>query len=134
MENLLDENQSQPLITYPESDDDIRMKIDAKSCLPISANELMMNGTPMTNGTNVNTVNFEQSQTTSQTKSKVVVDGISTEEETMNSEHRKNLQAGDLEIKEAISVAARRNRLEAGDTKAETNDASIKVSCFLKWG
>lgn len=45
----------------------------------------------------------------------------------------KKLQAGDLEIKEAKSVAAARNRLEVDGLKTEEANAVMQVRCELKF-
>ena len=45
----------------------------------------------------------------------------------MNSAEMKNLQAGDLEYKEANASAAVRNRLEVDGVKTEQNAAMLQV-------
>lgn len=76
----------------------------------------------------VDTIKFEEKRMTSASKTKVITDGYSSEQATSNSAQMKQLQAGDLQYKEASSAAAMRNRLEIDGISTEQNAALIKVS------
>lgn len=67
---------------------------------------------------------------TSASKTKVITDGYSSEQATSNSAQMKQLQAGDLQYKEASTTAAARNRLEMDGISKEENAAVIKVCCY----
>lgn len=80
------------------------------------------------NGTLSSTVKFEEKRSKSASKTKVMTDGVTTEQETSNSAQMKRLQAGDIDYKEAKQTSAVRNRLEMDGITAEQNAAQIQVS------
>lgn len=127
MENLVDTTGDEsPLVTFPDGDgrDDLSI-----ANLKNIKTELT-NGSALTansNGTLSNTVKFEEKRSTSESKTKVMTDGITTEQETSESAQMKRLQAGDIDYKEAKATSAIRNRLEMDGITAEQNAAQIQV-------
>jgi len=69
-----------------------------------------------------------------ESKTKVVTDGFSSEQATSNSAEMKRLQAGDIDYQESKGASAMRNRLEMDGVKTEENAAVIKVSFKLILG
>lgn len=130
LENLVD-TPSEPLVTFPEGEDEnTELNLDLSPTISNVSNELT-NGHLTATGTTVDTVKFEEKRVKSESKTKVVTDGFSSEQATSNSAEMKRLQAGDIDYKEAKAAAAMRNRLEVDGVKTEQNAALLKVR-FLK--
>ncbi|XP_053953710.1 NAD(+) hydrolase sarm1 isoform X10 [Anastrepha ludens] len=129
IENLVD-SDAEPLVTFPDTDDDHHNLADLVSA---------SNGKLMTNGLNgsgkiVDTVKFEEKRTKTESKTKVVADGFSTEQATSNLAEMKRLQTGDIDYQEAKAAAAMRNRTEMDGVKTEENAAVIQEALSLRTG
>lgn len=131
MENLVDTpGDGSPLVTFPDGDGREDLSI---ANLKNIKNELA-NGSALTtnsNGTLSSTVKFEEKRSKSESKTKVMTDGVTTEQETSESAQMKRLQAGDIDYKEAKATSAVRNRLEMNGITAEQNAAQIQVGFIL---
>ena len=126
MENIVDGN-SEPHITFPdehEDDDHMNLNMD----LVAASNQLSQNGLSGSKGTLVDTVKFEEKRTKTESKTKVVADGFSSEQATSNLAESKRLQTGDIDYQQAKAAAASRNRMEVDGIKTEENAAVIHVS------
>ncbi|KAL5293341.1 SARM1 family protein [Megaselia abdita] len=134
MENLVDApGDGSPLVTFPDSDGHEDLSI---ANLKNIKNELA-NGSAITtsnNGTLSSTVKFEEKRSKSESKTKVMTDGVTTEQETSESAQMKRLQAGDIDYKEAKATSAVRNRLEMDGITAEQNAAQIQEARSLRAG
>nr|XP_036215088.1 NAD(+) hydrolase sarm1 isoform X4 [Bactrocera oleae] len=129
IENLVD-SDAEPLVTFPDTDDDHHNLADLVSA---------SNGKLTTNGLNgsgkiVDTVKFEEKRTKTESKTKVVADGFSTEQATSNLAEMKRLQTGDIDYQEAKAAAAMRNRTEMDGVKTEENAAVIQEALSLRTG
>ena len=127
IENLVD-SDNPPLVTFPDGDDDHH---DMGSCLELvnnasKNNKLSANGLSGSCKT-IDTVKFEEKRTKTESKTKVITDGFSSEQATSNSAEMKRVQAGNVEYQEAKAAAATRNRMEMDGVKTEENAAVIKV-------
>lgn len=125
MENIVDDN-SEPHITFPDDDDDHDIKLDMD--LVKASNQLSANGLSSSKGTIVDTVKFEEKRTKTESKTKVVTDGFSTEQATSNLAESKRLQTGDIDYQQQTAATASRNRTEIDGIKTEENAAALHVS------
>uniref|UniRef100_A0A182NMG1 ADP-ribosyl cyclase/cyclic ADP-ribose hydrolase n=1 Tax=Anopheles dirus TaxID=7168 RepID=A0A182NMG1_9DIPT len=133
----LDDPQADPLVTFPDSETDDDLSSMASSFKPLQANGgngmLVPNGhqhhQALVNGCAgaVDTVKFEQKKVTSESKTKVVTDGFSSEQRAINSAESKKLHAGDLQYQEQAALAAMSNRVEVDGVTAEEKGAVLKV-------
>lgn len=126
IENLVDGNDNEPLVTFPESDsptDELSLEL-VSSQLPSSELMQMQNGC----GTMVDTVKFEEKRTTSASNTKVVTDGFSREQASSKSEELKRVQTGDVQYEEKKAAAARMDRMEIDGVTTEQNAAMMRVS------
>ncbi|XP_046807204.1 NAD(+) hydrolase sarm1-like [Lucilia cuprina] len=130
LENIVDGN-SEPHITFPDDHehDDDHMNLDMD--LVKASNQLAANGLSGSKGTLVDTVKFEEKRTKTESKTKVVADGFSSEQATSNLAESKRLQTGDIDYQQAKAAAASRNRMEVDGVKTEENAAVIHVSGIL---
>lgn len=82
------------------------------------------------NGSNktIDTIKFQEKRMKTESKTKVVTDGFSSEQATSNSAEMKRLQAGDIDYHEKKATAAMQNRLEVDGVKTEEKAAIVKVS------
>lgn len=122
----LDDPNPEYQVTHPDSDGEMGSVIMMKSPNGIIQNGNMLNGGSSVVSTG-DTVKFEQKQTTSESKTKVVTDGFSSEQATVNSASSKMLQAGDVEYKEQTGLAAMSNTVEVDGLKTEEKGALLKV-------
>lgn len=116
----LDEPMSEYQVTHPDSDGEMN------SMVVKNPNGIVQNGQMNLNGS-VDTVKFEQKKTTSESKTKVVKDGVSSEQATLNSAQMKQLHAGDVQYKEEAALAAMSNTMEVDGLKTEEKGATLKV-------
>uniref|UniRef100_T1GI56 Uncharacterized protein n=1 Tax=Megaselia scalaris TaxID=36166 RepID=T1GI56_MEGSC len=128
MENLVDTPGEGPvMVTFPDGEVHEDLSIaninNIKNELANGTSSLTTNN----NGTLSSTVKFEEKRSKSASKTKVMTDGVTTEQETSNSAQMKRLQAGDIDYKEAKQTSAVRNRLEMDGITAEQNAAQIQV-------
>ncbi|XP_055604229.1 uncharacterized protein DDB_G0271670-like [Uranotaenia lowii] len=120
----LDEPMTEYQVTHPDSDGEIG------SLVSMAPNGIaQQNGHALMNG--ADTVKFEQKQMTSESKRKVVTDGFSSEQATLNSAQSKSLQAGDVQYQEEAALAAMSNKMEIDGLKTEEKGALLKVSLGL---
>ncbi|XP_053690343.1 NAD(+) hydrolase sarm1 isoform X3 [Sabethes cyaneus] len=122
----LDDPSSDYQVTHPDSDGEMN------SMLTMKPTGTLQNGHVM-NGT-VDTVKFEQKQMTSESKTKVVTDGFSSEQATLNSAQMKKLHAGDVQYQEEAALAAMSNKMEVDGLKTEEKGALLKEARSLKMG
>ncbi|XP_053676658.1 NAD(+) hydrolase sarm1 [Anopheles nili] len=139
----LDDPQTDPLVTFPDSETDDELSSMASSLKPLGANggsgilvpnghhhQALMNGCSGT----VDTVKFEQKKMTSESKTKVVTDGFSSEQATLKSAESKMLHAGDLQYQEQAALAAMSSRMEVDGVTAEEKGAILKEARSVKMG
>ncbi|XP_037814995.1 NAD(+) hydrolase sarm1 isoform X5 [Lucilia sericata] len=133
LENIVDGN-SEPHITFPDDHehDDDHMNLDMD--LVKASNQLAANGLSGSKGTLVDTVKFEEKRTKTESKTKVVADGFSSEQATSNLAESKRLQTGDIDYQQAKAAAASRNRMEVDGVKTEENAAVIHEALSLRAG
>nr|XP_029722442.1 sterile alpha and TIR motif-containing protein 1-like isoform X3 [Aedes albopictus] len=124
----LDEPMTEYHVTHPDSDGEMTNMIVKKP------DGTMQNGHLAMNGAAVDTVKFEQKKTTSESKTKVVKDGFSSEQATINSAQMKKLHAGDVQYQEEAALAAMRNQVEVDGLKHEEKAAMLKEARSLKMG
>ncbi|XP_067643876.1 NAD(+) hydrolase sarm1 isoform X5 [Eurosta solidaginis] len=129
IENLVD-NDTEPLVSFPDGDDDHHNLNDLVSA---SNGKLTTNGLSGS-GKLVDHVKFEEKRSRSESKTKVIADGISTEQATSNLAEMKRLQTGDIDYQEAKAAAAMRNRTEMDGVKTEQNAAIIQEALSLRAG
>ncbi|XP_075164565.1 sterile alpha and armadillo motif isoform X2 [Haematobia irritans] len=127
LENIVDGN-SEPHITFPDDSDDNDMNLNMD--LVKASNQLSTNGLSGSKGTLVDTVKFEEKRTKTESKTKVITDGFSSEQATSNLAESKRLQTGDIDYQQAKAAAATRNRMEVDGVKTEENAAVIHVDKF----
>ncbi|XP_058125327.1 NAD(+) hydrolase sarm1 [Anopheles coustani] len=139
MDSLDDPQADEPSVLFPDSETDDDGMGSALKPLANGGNGMLMpNGhhhhQALVNGCSgtVDTVKFEQKKMTSESKTKVVTDGFSSENATTNSAESKKLQAGDLEIEEKAALHARSSRLEVGGVTAEEKGAILKEARSVK--
>lgn len=125
LENIVDGNDD-PHITFPDDDEHDGMNLNMD--LVKASNQLSTNGLSNSKGTLVDTVKFEEKRTKTESKTKVVTDGFSSEQATSNLAESKRLQTGDIDYQQAKAAAASRNRTEMDGVKTEENAAVIHVS------
>ncbi|XP_021698316.1 sterile alpha and TIR motif-containing protein 1 isoform X5 [Aedes aegypti] len=123
----LDEPMTEYHVTHPDSDGELNNMIVKKPDGTMQNGHLAMNGT-------VDTVKFEQKKTTSESKTKVVKDGFSSEQATLNSAQMKKLHAGDVQYQEEAALAAMSNQVEVDGLKHEEKAAMLKEARSLKMG
>lgn len=130
----LDDPNPEYQVTHPDSDGEMGGSV----IMMKPPNGIVQNGNMLNGGSSVvstgDTVKFEQKQTTSESKTKVVTDGFSSEQATVNSASSKMLQAGDVEYKEQTGLAAMSNTLEVDGLKTEEKGALLKEARSLKMG
>ena len=124
LENLVDD-PNEPLVTFPDGEgdnDDLSLQLSptTKTCSELTNGQLA--------NAAVDTVKFEEKRIKSESKTKVITDGFSSEQATSNSAQMKRLQAGDIDFKQAKAAAATRNRLEIDGIQTEENAALLQVS------
>lgn len=132
LENLVDGNENEPLVTFPENDsadEDLHLELT-----PTMSTDHLTNGQLQTTGTTSSKVEYEQKRSMTASKTQVITDGFSSEQATSNSAEMKRYQAGDVEYKEAMQQAAIRNRIEIDGVSAEQNSAVKKVINFRNYG
>lgn len=131
----LDDPNPEYQVTHPDSDGEMGSVIMMKPPNGIVQNGAagMMNGGGVISSTG-DTVKFEQKKTTSESKTKVVTDGFSSEQATVNSASMKMLQAGDVEYQEQTGLAAMSNTMEVDGLKTEEKGALLKEARSLKMG
>lgn len=76
MENLIDDHESEPLVTFPDGDSEEELQLDLEQAIPIVGDDQLQ----CVNAGGVDTVKFEQKRTTSASKTKVITDGFSSEQ------------------------------------------------------
>ncbi|XP_062543365.1 NAD(+) hydrolase sarm1 isoform X5 [Armigeres subalbatus] len=124
----LDEPMTEYQVTHPDSDGEIsNMIVKNPDGTMVQNGHLGMNGT-------VDTVKFEQKKTTSESKTKVVKDGFSREQATLNSAQMKKLHAGDVQYQEEAALAAVSNKTEVDGLKHEEKAAILNEARSLKMG
>lgn len=149
MENIIDDHESgsEQLVTFPDDDtvDELRptTNSDLSICgVPNNESMLLPNSEHMCSivggsgaagavslaGGCADTVKFEETRTTSASKSKVITDGYSSEQATSNTSEMKHLQAGDVDYREQTAAAAMRKKVEVDGVTAEQNAAAVQVS------
>ncbi|XP_075164569.1 sterile alpha and armadillo motif isoform X5 [Haematobia irritans] len=131
LENIVDGN-SEPHITFPDDSDDNDMNLNMD--LVKASNQLSTNGLSGSKGTLVDTVKFEEKRTKTESKTKVITDGFSSEQATSNLAESKRLQTGDIDYQQAKAAAATRNRMEVDGVKTEENAAVIHEALSLRTG
>lgn len=124
----LDDPTSDYQVTHPDSDGEM------SSMLTMKPSGIVQNGQMMNGGTSADTVKFEQKKMTSESKTKVVTDGFSSEQATLNSAQMKKLQAGDVQYQEQAALAAMSNKMEVDGLKTEEKGALLKEARSLKMG
>lgn len=127
LENIVDGN-TEPHITFPDEHDHDDDHMNLNMDLVKASNQLASNGLSGSKGTIVDTVKFEEKRTKTESKTKVVTDGFSSEQATSNLAESKRLQTGDIDYQQAKAAAASRNRMEMDGVKTEENAAVIHVS------
>ncbi|XP_035907893.1 NAD(+) hydrolase sarm1 isoform X3 [Anopheles stephensi] len=138
----LDDPQADPLVTFPDSENDDDLTSMASALKPLGANGgsglLVPNGhhQALVNGCagTVDTVKFEQKKMTSESKTKVMTDGFSSEQATINSAESKKMQAGELQYQEQAALAAMSSRMEVNGVTAEEKGAILKEARSVKMG
>ncbi|XP_012157277.1 sterile alpha and TIR motif-containing protein 1 isoform X5 [Ceratitis capitata] len=130
IENLVD-SDTEPLVTFPDTDDDHHNLADLVSA---SNGKLSASNGLSGSGKLVDTVKFEEKRSRTESKTKVVADGFSTEQATSNLAEMKRLQTGDIDYQEAKAAAAMRNRTEMDGVKTEENAAVIQEALSLRAG
>lgn len=136
MDSLDDPNPDYQ-VTHPDSDGEMGgsvIMMKPPNGMVVPQNGTMLNGGGSSVVSTGDTVKFEQKQTTSESKTKVVTDGFSSEQATVNSASSKMLQAGDVEYKEQTGLAAMSNTLEVDGVKTEEKGALLKVGVTHRWG
>ncbi|XP_073836210.1 sterile alpha and armadillo motif isoform X9 [Musca autumnalis] len=131
LENIVDGN-NEPSITFPDDSDDNEMNLNMD--LVKASNQLSTNGLSGSKGTLVDTVKFEEKRTKTESKTKVITDGFSSEQATSNLAESKRLQTGDIDYQQAKAAAASRNRMEMDGVKTEENAAVIHEALSLRTG
>jgi hypothetical protein len=80
MENLVDDDDTEPLVTFPDSESPSQeLQLDLSPTMPQMPSELT-NGHGKHSVGNVDTVKYEQKSMSSASKTKVVTDGYSSEQ------------------------------------------------------
>ncbi|ETN58317.1 sarm1 [Anopheles darlingi] len=132
MDSLDDpQGPTDPLVTFPDSETDDDLSSIASGLKPMSmvvpnGHGSLVNGTSSGSLGNVDTVKFEQKKMTSESKTKLVKDGFSSEQATLNSAESKKLHAGDLQYQEQAALAAMSTRTEVDGVTAEEKGAILK--------
>lgn len=146
MENLVDDTSSEGLVTFPDEQSDGDLPLE------LSPDDQLQNVVSSGLGSS-DTVKFEQKRMMNSSKTKILTNGFSSEQvrsgktklmkksqlkfspfqATTNAAEVKKLQSGDLEFKEAKSVAAMRNRMEVDGVKTEEANAVLQVRFSLKY-
>ncbi|XP_023031964.1 NAD(+) hydrolase sarm1 isoform X2 [Drosophila willistoni] len=137
-ENLVDGNDDcNVIVTMPDDDDNPHHHHPFGSGLdlthPTAAQLSASSGLSGSNKT-IDTIKFQEKRTKTESKTKVVTDGYSSEQATSNSAEMKRLQAGDIDYKENKAAAAMRNRTEMDGVKTEENAAVIQEALSLRTG
>ncbi|XP_017074001.1 NAD(+) hydrolase sarm1 isoform X2 [Drosophila eugracilis] len=133
-ENLVDDADSSVIVTLPDDDDHPHNHFGSGLNLshPTAA-QLSASGLSGSNKT-IDTIKFQEKSMKTESKTKVVTDGFSSEQATSNSAEMKRLQAGDIDYQESKGASAMRNRLEMDGVKTEENAAVIKEALSLRTG
>ncbi|KMY98267.1 NAD(+) hydrolase sarm1 isoform X3 [Drosophila simulans] len=133
-ENLVDDDDSNVIVTLPDDDDcphnhfGSGLNLTHPTAAQLSASGL--SGSSKT----IDTIKFQEKSMKTESKTKVVTDGFSSEQATSNSAEMKRLQAGDIDYQESKGASAMRNRLEVDGVKTEENAAVIKEALSLRTG
>nr|NP_001261556.1 sterile alpha and armadillo motif, isoform K [Drosophila melanogaster]AGB94251.1 sterile alpha and armadillo motif, isoform K [Drosophila melanogaster] len=133
-ENLVDHDDSNVIVTLPDDDDcphnhfGSGLNLTHPTAAQLSASGL--SGSSKT----IDTIKFQEKSMKTESKTKVVTDGFSSEQATSNSAEMKRLQAGDIDYQESKGASAMRNRLEVDGVKTEENAAVIKEALSLRTG
>ncbi|EDW35102.1 GL25410 [Drosophila persimilis] len=128
LENLVDDDDdSNVIVTLPDDDDCPHNHFGSGLDLshPTAAQLSASSGLSGSSKT-IDTIKFQEKRMKTESKTKVVTDGYSSEQATSNSAEMKRLQAGDIDYKENKAASAMRNRLEVDGVKTEENAAVIK--------
>ncbi|XP_070141695.1 NAD(+) hydrolase sarm1 isoform X4 [Drosophila kikkawai] len=131
----LDDDDSNVIVTLPD-DDDCHTHNHFGSGLDLThptAAQLSASGLSGSSKT-IDTIKFQEKRMKTESKTKVVTDGFSSEQATSNSAEMKRLQAGDIDYKESKGSAAMRNRMEVDGVKTEENAAIFKEALSLRTG
>ncbi|XP_034658729.1 sterile alpha and TIR motif-containing protein 1 isoform X3 [Drosophila subobscura] len=136
-ENIVDndDDDSNVIVTLPDDDDCPHNHFGSGLDLthPTAAQLSASSGLSGSNKT-IDTIKFQEKRMKTESKTKVVTDGYSSEQATSNSAESKRLQAGDIDYKENKAASAMRNRLEVDGVKTEENAAVIKEALSLRTG
>ncbi|XP_017111794.1 NAD(+) hydrolase sarm1 isoform X2 [Drosophila elegans] len=130
LENLVDDDDSNVIVTLPDDDD---CPHSFGSLSHPTAAQLSANGLSGSSKT-IDTIKFQEKSMKTESKTKVVTDGFSSEQATSNSAEMKRLQTGDIDYQESKGASAMRNRLEMDGVKTEENAAVIKEALSLRTG
>ncbi|XP_026847980.1 sterile alpha and TIR motif-containing protein 1 isoform X2 [Drosophila persimilis] len=136
LENLVDDDDdSNVIVTLPDDDDCPHNHFGSGLDLshPTAAQLSASSGLSGSSKT-IDTIKFQEKRMKTESKTKVVTDGYSSEQATSNSAEMKRLQAGDIDYKENKAASAMRNRLEVDGVKTEENAAVIKEALSLRTG
>ncbi|KAI8041238.1 hypothetical protein M5D96_005492 [Drosophila gunungcola] len=130
LENLVDDDDSNVIVTLPDDDD---CPHSFGSLSHPTAAQLSANGLSGSSKT-IDTIKFQEKSMKTESKTKVVTDGFSSEQATSNSAEMKRLQTGDIDYQESKGASAMRNRLEMDGVKTEENAAVIKAPWPVRKG
>lgn len=134
LENLVDSTDtSGPSITFCDSDSPTQ-ELELKPPLPLQKSELMNGQLSNLNKSSVDTLKFEEKRMTSESKTKVVTEGFSSEQATSNSAQMQHYQAGDLEYKQASAGSAVMNSFKSEGITAEEKATMFKEARSIKSG
>ncbi|XP_017100219.2 NAD(+) hydrolase sarm1 isoform X2 [Drosophila bipectinata] len=133
-ENLDVDDDSNVIVTLPDDDDCPTNHFGSGLDLthPTAA-QLSASGLSGSNKT-IDTIKFQEKRMKTESKTKVVTDGFSSEQATSNSAEMKRLQAGDIDYQEKKATAAMQNRLEVDGVKTEEKAAIVKEALSLRTG
>ncbi|XP_068142851.1 NAD(+) hydrolase sarm1 isoform X4 [Drosophila tropicalis] len=138
IENLVDGNDDcNVIVTMPDDDDNPHHHHPFGSGLDLThPTAAQLSASSALSGSNktIDTIKFQEKRTKTESKTKVVTDGYSSEQATSNSAEMKRLQAGDIDYKENKAAAAMRNRTEMDGVKTEENAAVIQEALSLRTG
>ncbi|XP_016974573.1 NAD(+) hydrolase sarm1 isoform X4 [Drosophila rhopaloa] len=133
-ENLVDDDDSNVIVTLPDDDDcphnHFGSGLNLSHPTAVQLNASGLSGSSKT----IDTIKFQEKSMKTESKTKVVTDGFSSEQATSNSAEMKRLQAGDIDYQESKGASAMRNRLEMDGVKTEENAAVIKEALSLRTG
>ncbi|XP_058054907.1 NAD(+) hydrolase sarm1 isoform X1 [Anopheles bellator] len=148
MDSLDDPQGQDPLVTFPDSETDDDLSSMASALRPMNGGTNGAAGPLVPNGHGggalavnggagcgtIESVKYEEKKTTSESKTKVVKDGFSSEQATLASAESKKLHAGDLQYQEQAALAAMSTRTEVDGVTAEEKGAILKEARSMKMG